>query len=359
MPTTRDFFLTEARDCLARLDALLRASDDSLVDAAELHRVSRVLRGSAQMARELRVQAVAHALELAARALVQGALAWGGDLRGLLEHTLEDLAALVEADGADAQLDERAAAALERWERQGLDLPAYPDAAAAPLPDGSGAGRPDAGPAPAFGDPAAPAGGPAQEELPVEVVNFFRSEAGALVERIERLAGERPQAGERHRGAHRELRDTVTALRDLAATFGFTASTAAAERLLEAVEGDGAAEGLVAEVRRLVTSEVPGQTGPLADSTGPVPGEMAVPDQANVPFGAHAGQPRAHAGQPRAQVEPGEGDVVPIEDLLYRGEAALKRALELRHALDRLAGEDAAARETVDELFDLIRLGLK
>src|SRR5690606_31308216 len=200
---------------------------------------------------------------------------------------------------------------------------------ASPLPGGPGGGPLDAGPAPAFGDPGAPGGGPAQGELPVEVVNFFRSEAGALVERIERPAGERPQAGGRHRGAHRELRDTVTALRDLAATFGFTGSTAAAERLLEAVEGDGAAQGLSAEVRRLVTSEVPGHAGPLADSTGTVPGEMAVPDQAKVPFGAHAGQPRAQGG-------PGEGDVVPIEDLLYRGEAALRRALELRPALDRL-----------------------
>ena len=352
MPTTREFFLSEARDCLEQLRALLHASDDSMVDAAELHRVSRVLRGSAQMARESRVQAVAHALELAGRAVVQGKLAWGEDLRGVLARTLDDLAYLVEAAGPDAQLDERAAAALERWERHGLDLDAAPGGGASPWLAGAGAGVVDSQPAATAGDaavldPAVLEGAPAQEELPIEVVNFFRSEAGSLLDRIERMVGERPQwTGDRHRGAHRELLDTVTALRDLAATFGFAASTAAAERLLEAVEHDGAAESLVAEVRRLITSEVPGQPGAPAESMQPVPGENTVPDPTNAPFGAHAGQQD-------------DGAVVPIEDLLYRGEAALRRALELRPALDRLVGTDAAARETVDELFDLIRLGLK
>ncbi len=347
MSTTREFFLSEAQDCLEQLHAVLDSSDDSRVDAAELHRVSRLLRGSAQMARESRVQAVAHALELAGRALVQGALAWGEDLRGVLERTLEDLASLVEGDGPDAQLDERAAAALERWERQGLDLAVFPGATASSWPAPQVAEPPDPAPAPASGEAAVLEGAPMQEELPIEVVNFFRSEAGSLLDRIERMVGERPQwTGERHRGAQRELRDTVTALRDLAATFGFAASTAAAEQLLDALERDGSVEGLVAEVRRLVTSEGPGQPGAPAESTGTVPGERTVPDHANVPFGAHAGQQS-------------DGDVVPIEDLLYRGEAALKRALELRPALDRLAGDDATARETVDELFDLIRLGLR
>lgn len=349
MPTTREFFLTEARDCLERLHAALRAADDSLVDAAELHRVSRTLRGSAQMAREARVQAVAHALEVAGRALVQGALAWGPDLRGVVESTLGDLAALIEADGADPQLDERAAAALERWERQGLELPALPDAAAPTLPAGPPPGPSGSGSAP-LADAGAPAGA-AAEDLPVEVVNFFRSEAGALLDRIERLAAERPQAaGDRHRGAHRELLDTVTALRDLAATFGFSGSAAAADRLLESIERDGAATNLVADLRRLVTGEIPGHPAALEEGET-VPGEMPRPHHRSAPSGADA-----RAAHPTAM--PGDG-VVPIEELLYRGEAALRRALELRPALERVIGDDTAARETVDELFDLIRLGLR
>ena len=352
MSTTRAFFLTEARDCLDQLQAVLRASDDSLVDAAELHRVARILRGSAQMAREPRVQAVARALELASRALVHGSLAWGQDLRAEVGRTLEDLAALVEADGTDAQLDERASAAIERWGRKGLDVTGFPGAATSSWSTEPAAGPLDPGLAPATveapapGDAAVFDGAPAQDELPIEVVNFFWSEAGALVDRIERMVGERPQwTDERSRTAQRELRDTVTALRDLAATFGFSAATAGAERLLDALERDDAVEGLVAEIRRVVTTEVPCKPVPPAESGEPVRAESPVPDQAAVPLGANAGQQA-------------DGDVVPIEDLLYRGEAALRRALELRPAIERLAGTDAAARETVDELFDLIRLGL-
>src|SRR5690606_3833231 len=179
-------------DCLEQLHAVLDSSDDSRVDAAEPHRVSRLLRGSAQMARESRVQAVARALELAGRALVQGARAWGEDLRSVLERTLEDLASLVEGDGPDAQLDERAAAALERWERQGLDLAVFPGATASSWPAPQVAEPPDPAPAPASGEAAVLEGAPMQEELPIEVVNFFRSEAGSLLDRIERMVGERP-----------------------------------------------------------------------------------------------------------------------------------------------------------------------
>ena len=358
MPTPREFFLSEARDCLKQLHAVLRTADDSIVDAAELHRVSRVLRGSAQMAREPRVQAVARALELAGRALVQGALAWGEDLRGEVERTLQDLTALVEADGTDAQLDERAAAAIERWERKGLEVTAPPgpgtspwstEPAAAPLDPGAVPVPGEAsalGVAHAPGDVAALDGAPAHEELPIEVVNFFRSEAGALVDRIERMVGERPQwTGDRSRAAQRELRDTVTALRDLAATFGFSAATAGAERLLDALDREDPVDGLVAELRRLVTSEVPGRPVPPAGSTEPARPEAPAPDRTPAATALSAGEQDAV-------------DVVPIEDLLYRGEAALRRALELRPAIERLAGTDAAARETVDELFDLIRLGL-
>jgi hypothetical protein len=57
-----------------------------------------------------------------------------------------------------------------------------------------------------------------------------------------------------------------------------------------------------------------------------------------------------------AAAAPDEDGVVPIEQLQYSGEKALRRALELKPALDRLAS-DAAARAAIDEVFDLIRLG--
>lgn len=53
-----------------------------------------------------------------------------------------------------------------------------------------------------------------------------------------------------------------------------------------------------------------------------------------------------------------EPEVVPIESLLLRGPAALREALRLRPALEQLAvGAGSEARELVDELFDLVRLG--
>ena len=51
-----------------------------------------------------------------------------------------------------------------------------------------------------------------------------------------------------------------------------------------------------------------------------------------------------------------DADVVPIESLLYRGRSALARAAELREEIRRHG--DAPARETVQELFDLIDLAL-
>jgi hypothetical protein len=55
------------------------------------------------------------------------------------------------------------------------------------------------------------------------------------------------------------------------------------------------------------------------------------------------------------------GAIVPITDLCYRGPAALQRAASLRADVDALfaAGVPAAAvRDLVEEVFDLVQLGL-
>jgi chemotaxis protein histidine kinase CheA len=53
-----------------------------------------------------------------------------------------------------------------------------------------------------------------------------------------------------------------------------------------------------------------------------------------------------------------DSDVVPIEDLQYSGARALQRALELRPQLERLVAADPSGRESVEEIFDLIKLGI-
>lgn len=55
----------------------------------------------------------------------------------------------------------------------------------------------------------------------------------------------------------------------------------------------------------------------------------------------------------------GDEPFVPIEELEYAGPAALERALELRVALEDAIVSDDPAGPVMDELFDLIRLGMK
>ena len=51
--------------------------------------------------------------------------------------------------------------------------------------------------------------------------------------------------------------------------------------------------------------------------------------------------------------------VVPIEDLEYRGRAALRRAEALRIPLEDAIDAGDPPGPIIDELFDLIRLGTK
>jgi hypothetical protein len=53
------------------------------------------------------------------------------------------------------------------------------------------------------------------------------------------------------------------------------------------------------------------------------------------------------------------GAVVPVEELCYRGDAALRRALELQPLLAEALARDEEALEALAEVFDLIRLGLE
>lgn len=54
----------------------------------------------------------------------------------------------------------------------------------------------------------------------------------------------------------------------------------------------------------------------------------------------------------------GVDEVVAIEDLEYRGRPALERALELRPALEEAIAGDEPAQPILEEVFDLVRLGM-
>lgn len=133
MTTVQEFFRTEAEDCLRRLDALLDGAATDGVDAPELLRVMRLLRGSAQMAREDDIAALARAFESVARAVVSDVVAWDEELAARARETVAELRALVEAEAGTERAERaaRAARKLDRWRPTPAETAAEPSPAAA------------------------------------------------------------------------------------------------------------------------------------------------------------------------------------------------------------------------------------
>jgi hypothetical protein len=75
---------------------------------------------------------------------------------------------------------------------------------------------------------------------------------------------------------------------------------------------------------------------------------MAVLDQGIASLSSLATQPLS------SPVDLPEQPLVPIDALLYRGRAAIERAIELREEIRRGGGK--ASPESLDELFDLLDL---
>jgi chemotaxis protein histidine kinase CheA len=129
-----------------------------------------------------------------------------------------------------------------------------------------------------------------------------------------------------------------------AATGAATQAAAAAGQLAGQVAGAVAAAASTAAATVLA----PGSSGATSPepggSAGGGPGERTA--EASQHAGTSAGDAAAEAGL----------QAVPIEDLCYRGRAALDRVLELRGIVERATEQDPQARAAVDELFDLVRM---
>ena len=87
----------------------------------------------------------------------------------------------------------------------------------------------------------------------------------------------------------------------------------------------------------------------------------AAPEEAEEPVPIEALAPEAPEA-PESTPAPAPDDVVPIESLVYRGQAALRRALELKTELTALAASPDTAPAKLyalqREVFDLVELGL-
>lgn len=176
-----------------------------------------------------------------------------------------------------------------------------------------------------------------EEELPVEVRNFFRIEASSLVDRAEQLAADVRRGEER---AARELVEACAELARIFASFKFSgaaeAARSVASRAREAPDGEAAARIAAAmpDVRALVEE--------IDDPRNVAERVRRIRDLVEVDEEAPAG--------PEAR------PAVPIEDLVYRGEAALARAEALAPEVERCldAGDVAGLRGHLEEIFDLI-----
>ncbi|HUH12835.1 MAG TPA: hypothetical protein VMK65_06975 [Longimicrobiales bacterium] len=248
--------------------------------------------------------------------------------------------------------------------------------------------------------------GEMEEEIPVEVVNFFRTEARTRLEKLRRVAADLEAEGGEGEQLRPQLEEALTALAHTAGTFGFVAVgrevERAAERVASLPAGDAgvliaALEGAIeaalerggavpsassATLAELGLSNLAGEATRAGE--GGADGERAsagagAQGAERAPSGEAAGpggpdrraetvpEPPPATAAPAASsfFTPSEAEaeadlpLIPIEELCYSGEAALQRALDLRTDIERVLDQGAPAGPLLDEVFDLIRLGLR
>ncbi len=121
-----EYFAMEAGDYLDRLHALV--TSEEAPPPEDLVRFCRALRGSALMANQPHVARAASGLEALAKGYREGRSDWDDDLRGTLEHAVDELRQLVRRAGSwgdeETARADRLARALEG--RAGIPSPAGP-----------------------------------------------------------------------------------------------------------------------------------------------------------------------------------------------------------------------------------------
>jgi chemotaxis protein histidine kinase CheA len=411
MATLREFFEREARDALMQLERQLATLPAP--DAAVMLAAARSLRGAAQMARADAVRRAAAILEAATRALVDDTLAWSADTAERTRATLDDLHTLIQQPGA-ADEEDRVGRVQQRWGSAGLA--ARQSAQSAPARSASGLFRDSA--EREFRDFAAREVEAIAEALQAAVqqladdpmdrdalINVLRRQRALLgsarlgelpviaeilrsVDDLTRVIA-KLNVGAKHewldvyRVANDALAATITPLRsgedpyetnalkrlrhlrqELLDRYGTGEAVSAVHEsgLVQARPLD-AAEPAAAGFAGIAPFVPPGAAGSAGTESAPAarrpdaPGDeiMVLTDAQVVDEAGGAGGPAAApAGAPHAAQD--AGDVVAIDDLVYRGEAAVRRAQELRDMITAAAPDPRLA-DAVDELVDLVRQG--
>lgn len=291
------YFAEESAEYLDRIDALLGAP--GIPDPAELRRQARGIRGSARLAGADGVATAAERLEESARRLEDGGLSWDEEVRDGVRRSAVEIRTLIarhgNGGGGDAG-DEVVSIRSLFFDDGG---PHILSSDTAPLPGSSGEAR-----------------------------DFVRRRAGSFLAEAEAALN---SAGSRWESAMDRVVGAVVAVRELAGTYGLADFLQSAD--LAALNFRSAASA--AEARAVLA----GLRASLWEETGP--------QWEDVPAAA--------------AVDQESGELVPIETLLYSGRDALREALSLRRTIERLLDDGApveALRPALDELFDLVELGL-
>lgn len=342
MPTLREFFVAESAHDVAELRAVAQRLDGGSGEAVELHRLTRAIRGAAQIAREDRVHRVALTLEGAARLLTTGALGWSEDVSSRVGRTVEDIEALASGQEGPDDADARVRRTVERWRELGVQLPAVGTAGtrAEQLSEASRQFRRFA--------VHEIAGIAAELDVGLEVLAAdprSRDPLKSILRRERALLGaarleEIPVVAEALR-ATEDMARIIAKLNIPVKEEWVAVFRAARDVLKNALEplqkGDVPGPSAALSQLRVLRQELTDRYGEVAGATG-------------------SATPPAPLAQPAPTHSPDEA--VPIQDLLYSKERALKRALELKPELEQITAANAAARESLEEVFDLIRLGI-
>jgi hypothetical protein len=388
-PGVVDFFAIEAGEYVGQLDALLAAAGSSTPDAEPLVREARALRGSATMARQTSLAALAGAIEGVALTLRDGRQTWTPQTADALVAAVDAFKSLLRKVRSWSAADEAVASARVQELRT------------LALMDAAGVMR---------GSVIVPIGrlfpsdpGPhvlhRNSRPPITADLRFRQAAVPLASTLRRLIAEARHASDdaSRRAAGDDLRAALRDLGELAESYdiGAVANFARAreaglaqldERALDTV--DSAAQALVESAGTVWARRTPVASSVVIEPPAPVAAPIAPPPVE--PVEAPAPEPeapetiaeplRAHTpASGRALVELLEtsisglhrmvddaalvvhpesdgavaDEIVPVESLLYRGRAALARARDVRDALRAAESPDTAL---LDELYDLIDL---
>lgn len=400
-PELLRFFQTEATEYLEAIDALLREAiarePGGAPDGAAFVSAARALRGTATMARLPRIAEVALLLERIANALRDGEIAWSESLQPRLVGAVAELRTLVGAVEQWAEAQENAAARILA-QLQEL-VPRSPERRHSPSAPTSIA--------PIFIALQTSAIASALDRLTQE--GPTRELVADVIARLRALHGmtgfsdhqELASAAEQLESVLRELPpDTLLSQSDLhllragavlfqkastdLRTRGQFGSTAELDDFVKArVQRASGGSAEIVPIERLFYSD----SGPhvLRRAEGPpaaAPAKPAAPAPPRPgPAAAEASQQVRPGGpskgtsgtelrhilaqslarlhpldeaEPLAEPVPLEVEqIVPIESLLYRGDAALRRAIEIRDAL-RATGH--AEPQALEELYDLLDL---